>query len=150
MGNRRVASIAFSRAEDVRHSHKTTWSEYAMIEREAKEVCLPLVRRPPAHERLTAMIRYCCDGCGKMMSANDVHRYIVRVEVFAAAEGLTISEEELARDHKAEIERIVSDLKQADPDQIEDEVYRSFRFDLCSACQRRYLANPLAALTPVQ
>jgi len=96
------------------------------------------------------MIRYCCDGCGKMMSANDANRYIVRLEVFAAAEGLTISKEDLARDHQAEIEQIVNDLRQADPDQIEDQVYRLFRFDLCSACHRRYLANPLAALAPTQ
>ena len=94
------------------------------------------------------MIRYCCDGCGKMMSANDANRYIVRLEVFAAAEGLTISKDDLAKDHQAEIEQIVNDLQQANPDQVEDQVYRSFRFDLCSACQPKYLANPLAALTP--
>ncbi len=32
------------------------------------------------------MIRYECDKCGRALAANDRQRYIVKMEVFAAAE----------------------------------------------------------------
>ena len=92
------------------------------------------------------MIRFSCDGCGKMMQANDADRYIVRIEAFAAAEGLAISEEQLKRDHRAQIQQIIGQLEKADPDQVEDQVYRSFRFDLCPDCHQRYLRQPLGGL----
>ena len=30
-----------------------------------------------------------------------------------------------------------------DPQALEDAVHKEFRFDLCMACQRRYLRDPL-------
>jgi len=92
------------------------------------------------------MIRFCCDGCGKMMQANDADRHIVRIEAFAAAEGLAISKEQLKSDHRAQIRQIIGQLEKADPDQVEDQVYRSFRFDLCTNCHQRYLRQPLGGL----
>lgn len=80
------------------------------------------------------------------MQANDADRYIVRIEAFAAAEGLAISEEQLKRDHRAQIQQIIGQLEKADPDQVEDQVYRSFRFDLCPDCHQRYLRQPPAGL----
>ncbi|MFQ6049354.1 MAG: hypothetical protein ACE5K7_08320 [Phycisphaerae bacterium] len=92
------------------------------------------------------MIRYRCDGCGKMMNANDPDRYIVKIEVFTAADVLQIEPEQLQRDHRAEIARLIEQLRQADADRIEDQVYRAFRFDLCAACHRLYLDAPLPRL----
>jgi hypothetical protein len=93
------------------------------------------------------MIRFCCDGCRKTLQPNDPQRYILRIELFAAAEHLQVSPQDLARDHRAEIQRILNQLQRANPDQIEDQVFRAFRFDLCADCHQRYLRNPLPELT---
>ena len=88
-------------------------------------------------------IHYTCDRCGKRLEADDPNRFVVKIEVFAAADHVTITEEDLTRDHRAEIDRLVKQLDDMDPDEVEDLTYRAFRFDLCRACHKIYLANPI-------
>ncbi len=92
------------------------------------------------------MIRYRCDGCALDLEADGSNHYILRIEAFAAAGKLEFTAQDLQRDHQAEIRRVISELENCSPDQIEDQVYRSLRFDLCPLCHRRFLATPLAAL----
>lgn len=94
------------------------------------------------------MIRYQCDGCGQTLQADGSNHYIVKIEAFAAAGKLEFAEQDLRKDHEAEILRVLADLERRSLDAIEDQVYRSFRYDLCPACHRRFLNSPLAALTP--
>jgi hypothetical protein len=91
------------------------------------------------------MIRYRCDACALDLAADGSNHFILRIEAFAAAGRLEFSEEDLQRDHEAEIRRMLAELEKQSPDQIEDQVYRKLRFDLCPACHRKFLANPLAA-----
>jgi hypothetical protein len=88
-------------------------------------------------------IRYVCDRCGKPLGPNGIDRFVVRIEVFAAADQLVINDEDLARDHREEITQLVKQLDQMSPDQIEDQTYRAFRFDLCRTCQGEYLRGPI-------
>ena len=89
------------------------------------------------------MIRYRCDKCGCTMTANDPRRFILKMEVYAAAAPIEFNESDAGRDHTAEIRRLVEQLSNADPDEIEDQTYRSLRFDLCRECQRGFLQRPL-------
>jgi hypothetical protein len=89
------------------------------------------------------MIRYRCDRCGCTLAANDPARFIVKIEVYAAAEHIEFGPADLQRDHLKEIQSLVEQLKTADPDEIEDQTYRRLRFDLCRDCQRWLLQNPL-------
>ncbi len=82
--------------------------------------------------------------CGKDLAARGAGRYIVRVEVFAAESPIEFAEQDLARDHRAEIRDLIDELSRANPDDIEDQTYRRFRFDLCADCQRGYLKDPLS------
>ncbi|MBN2560108.1 MAG: hypothetical protein JXQ75_04185 [Phycisphaerae bacterium] len=93
------------------------------------------------------MIRYRCDGCGLDLESNGANHYILKIEAFAAAGKLEFTQQDLNRDHEAEIRRVIADLKNHSPDDIEDQVYRSLRYDLCPACHRRFLALPLAGLS---
>ena len=88
-------------------------------------------------------IRYACDRCGRQLEPDDPGRFVVKVEVFAAADPLTITEEDLKRDHRAEIARLIDQLERMDPDEVEDQVYRSFRFDLCRQCHEAYIRSPI-------
>ena len=42
-----------------------------------------------------------------------------------------------------ELEQVLNHLATADPDEIEDQTYRSFRFDVCDACRQKLLSRPM-------
>jgi len=92
------------------------------------------------------MIRYRCDGCGVDLARDGSNHFIVKIDAFAAAGKLEFKAEDLERDHAAEIRRTLETLKRQSADEIEDQVYRHFRFDLCPACHRRFLVQPLASV----
>ena len=88
------------------------------------------------------MIRYECDKCGRNMGPNDAQRFIVKMEIFAAAGHLDLDAEAATSDENA-LADVIESLKKADPDEIEDQTYRAFRFDVCDACRRILLDRPL-------
>ena len=92
------------------------------------------------------MIRYRCDGCGLDLERDGSNHFIVKIEAFAAAGKLEFTREDLNRDHKAEMRRVLADLENHSPDEIENQVYRALRYDLCPACHRRFLETPLAGI----
>ncbi len=110
--------------------HSTNGSAFQLgIVRPAKDDCV---------------IRYRCDGCQHDLQRDGSNHFIVRIEAFAAAGTLEFTEKDLQRDHRSEMETIIRDLACTSPDEIEDQVYRSFRYDLCPECHRVFLKNPLA------
>lgn len=88
------------------------------------------------------MIRYECDRCGTKLAANDPKRYLVKIEVYAAAGPVEISAEEF-EDTRRAIDDVLRQLAKADPNEIEDQTYRCLKFDLCDACRKLLLARPL-------
>lgn len=88
------------------------------------------------------MIRYECDKCGAAMSANDPTRFIVRMEIYAAAGHVDLDSNAATDQHQA-LDDVMQRLAEADPDEIEDQTYRLLRFDLCDTCRREVLAKPL-------
>jgi hypothetical protein len=89
------------------------------------------------------MIHFTCDLCGKPLLAEEDARYIVKIEVYAAYDPLEITEADLREDHAEEMKRLIEQMKHLSPEEAEDQVYRKFRFDLCPACQAKYLEDPL-------
>jgi hypothetical protein len=89
------------------------------------------------------MIRFECDLCGASIRGNDPQRYILKMELFAAA-GLIEIDPEAPKNVPGELQAVLEQLRKADPDEVEDQTYRAFRFDLCSKCQKTVLADPLA------
>jgi hypothetical protein len=80
-----------------------------------------------------------CDGCGgELLAASEV-RYEVRIEVKAAYDPLEISAEDLQKDYRAEIARVLRQLEGLSVTEAQNQVHRAFDFDLCPTCQRRYL-----------
>lgn len=88
------------------------------------------------------MITYRCDGCGKELRKGGL-RYRVKIDVRAAYDELEISLADLVRDHREEMLKLVEQMKDMDPSEIEETVYKAFQVDLCPACQRAYIRNPL-------
>lgn len=94
------------------------------------------------------MIHYCCDLCGKDLPAG-VPRYTVHVEVYAAAEQ-DITDPDLLDKPQQIIQQMLEKMEQMSLKEIEDGNYRIFRYDLCHACQVRYLADPLGQTTQLR
>lgn len=90
------------------------------------------------------MIRYECDRCRVKLGANDPQRYILRMEVYAAAGHM--GDDPIAEAAAAgpdELHQVLEELAAADPDEVEDQTYRALRFDLCDACRREVIRKPL-------
>jgi hypothetical protein len=91
-------------------------------------------------------IHYVCDACGIRLAEKDQNRFIIKIEAYAAAGVLEISDQDLQRDTAAELARTMDELRRADPSDMEDQTYRSFTFDLCPKCHKAFLKRPLGGL----
>jgi len=89
------------------------------------------------------MIKLACDLCGKTLLLDEDVRYVVNLEVFAAYDPLELTADDLKKDFRKELRELVEKMKKMDPEKAQDSVYRRFRFDLCPACQKKYLKDPL-------
>jgi hypothetical protein len=85
-----------------------------------------------------------CDGCGTALPAESEVRYEVRIEVKAAYDPLEISAEDLEKDYRAEIAKLLRRLEGLSAAEAQNQIYRAFVFDLCPACQRRYIRSVLS------
>jgi hypothetical protein len=85
-----------------------------------------------------------CDGCGNALLANSEVRYEVRIEVKAAYDPLEISAGDLEKDYRTEMANLMLQLAGLSAAEAQNQIYRAFDFDLCPACQRRYIGNLLA------
>lgn len=83
-----------------------------------------------------------CDGCGTEMKRGEL-RYRVTIDVRAAYDELVVGLTELVRDHRADLEALIEKMKDKDPKELEESVYKNFKLDLCPKCQRAYLKDPL-------
>lgn len=92
------------------------------------------------------MIHYSCDLCGAPLEGLD-QRYVVKIEVYAAADEPVHAAPEDLEALDDELEDITESLSHANPEPpVQPAVgnsYRGFRFDLCPRCQRRYQTDPL-------
>lgn len=82
------------------------------------------------------MDRLTCDGCGAPLLVESDVRYEVKIEVKAAYDPMEITEDDLKKDYRAEMAKLIAKLEHVTEAQAMDEVYRTFRFDLCMPCQK--------------
>jgi len=89
------------------------------------------------------MLHVTCDLCGKELLPGDDHRYVVKVEVFAAHDPSEITEADLDDDHMEAVSQLLQDMDDLeDPDELAPP-YKKFRYDLCPECHKKFLRDPL-------
>jgi hypothetical protein len=88
------------------------------------------------------MVARTCDRCGNAIEEGDL-RYVAKIEVFAACDPLQITFEDLTRDHTGEIDALLRQCEGMTEEELMRDVHVAFRFDLCRACQKAYVADPL-------
>ncbi len=84
-----------------------------------------------------------CDRCGEGLLLRENVRYIMRLEVHAAYDPLEITAQDLQRDLEKEIADTLGDLSGRSAEDLAREVHYQQTFDLCGACQRIILDDPL-------
>ena len=84
-----------------------------------------------------------CDRCGKGLLIDEEVRYEVGIVVQAAYDPMEIMKEDLERDHEAEMKKILEKLKGMSQEEGMNQVHKTFRFDLCPPCQKKYLEEPI-------
>lgn len=89
------------------------------------------------------MVHYTCDMCGKPLLAEEDTRYVVKIEVYTACDAIDmdedIDEEIMEMEEAAEGRDDIADAV----DMLENGEYKTFRFDLCTKCHKKYLQDPL-------
>ena len=76
-----------------------------------------------------------CSRCSKKLPPGNL-TYVVNVRVFADFDGVLIEpEEEIDR----QLKNILDEIQDADPGELEKEVYEEFNLFLCKSCRDRFV-----------
>lgn len=89
------------------------------------------------------MFHFICDRCGKGLLIGEDVRYEVTIEIKSAYDPMEITRDDLNKDFNEEILNLLNKMKHKTQQELEDEVYKLFKFDLCMECQKELLKNPL-------
>jgi hypothetical protein len=90
------------------------------------------------------MIHYSCDLCKRELDPSDGLHYVVKVEVMAAADPQDNGAIDADRDYLREIHDALEGTSEDALQLMGDQAHQQLRFDLCPACCKKYLKNPLA------
>ena len=88
------------------------------------------------------MIHYVCDGCGATMLRHEL-RYTITIDAHAAYDEIEVGLVDLVRSHRDEILALLDQLRRQDPKEVEAQIYKRIRLDLCPSCHRRFIKAPL-------
>lgn len=81
-----------------------------------------------------------CDRCGKGLLLEEQVRYVANLEVFAAYDTMELTAKDIeGTDHEAEIRKLLEQIAQSEPSDLQDQVHRNWRVDLCLACQQWFI-----------
>ncbi|MFN0197013.1 MAG: hypothetical protein ACKVT0_09720 [Planctomycetaceae bacterium] len=87
------------------------------------------------------MLHFTCDLCGQPMSD---HRYVVKLSVYPAFDPDEITAEDIEPDQLQLVSDTIEQMETSGQTELEDCGTKSFRFDICPECRKRYLKDPLA------
>ena len=83
-----------------------------------------------------------CHRCGIELHLGRGDFYVVRIEAFADPTPPEITEADLAEDLDARIEELIEQLRTADLEELERQVYRRLVIHLCRRCYEDWIEDP--------
>lgn len=83
-----------------------------------------------------------CDRCLAELHPGRGDWYLVRIEAFADPSPPVITDEDLARDHAAEIDELLRRMSEMSERELLDQVHRRLSLSLCGPCYRAWIENP--------
>ena len=84
-----------------------------------------------------------CTRCATELTPGKGNFYVVRIEALADPSPPRFSDEDLEHDHRAEIERLIVQMRDLSERELVDQVYRQLLLYLCSPCYRRWIEDPV-------
>ena len=84
-----------------------------------------------------------CDRCGAELKPGEGSFYLVKIEALADPTPPSFSREDLRRDAREEIQRLIAQLHDFSEQELMDQVYRRLTLYLCGPCYRQWIENPL-------
>ncbi len=84
-----------------------------------------------------------CRRCGTAVHPGRGDGYLVRIQALADPAPPVFTAEDLARDPREEIARLVEALEDLSPQEALDQVYRQMVFWLCGRCYRDWIEHPV-------
>ncbi len=87
------------------------------------------------------MVHFKCDLCGKDLTAVSDSRFVVRIDAYPGGDPDRITDEDLEADHMEEIAELLRRDESLDDEHAART--RTFRFDLCPCCMKKYADDPL-------
>ena len=83
-----------------------------------------------------------CHRCGAELETGRGRFYVVRIEAFADPTPPDITAEDLARNIRSEIDRLMQEMSRLSDQELMDQVYRKLTIFLCNSCYNQWIENP--------
>ena len=83
-----------------------------------------------------------CHRCGIELEPGKGDFYVVRIEALADPTPPRFSAEDLYRDARAEIERLIEQMEGLSEQEAMDQIYRRLVLHLCGRCYRQWIEDP--------
>ena len=84
-----------------------------------------------------------CARCAAELTPGEGDFYVVRIEPVADPTPPSFSEEDLKHDPRAEIERLIEQMRNLSSQEAMDQVYRRLVLYLCGPCYRHWIEDPV-------
>ena len=84
-----------------------------------------------------------CARCGAELTPGTGDFYVVRIEALADPTPPHFSEDDLRRDPRAEIARLIEQMRDLSEQELLDQVYRRLMLYLCGPCYRQWIEDPV-------
>lgn len=65
----------------------------------------------------------------------------IRIDIYAKGGPVEITKEDLQKDHIKEMKKLIEAMAKMDEQELTDEVWESYRFDLCQDCRKEFHAK---------
>jgi hypothetical protein len=84
-----------------------------------------------------------CGRCSAELTPGKGNFYVVRIEALADPTPPSLSEDDLKQDPRAEIERLIEQMRASSERELLDQVYRWLVVYLCGPCYRQWIEDPV-------
>ena len=85
----------------------------------------------------------CCHRCGMELRPGQGDFFLVRIEAMADPFPPVFTEEDRHGDSKAEISRLLDEMRDLSAREAMDQVYRRLVIYLCNPCYRQWIEDPV-------
>jgi hypothetical protein len=82
-------------------------------------------------------VKRICDNCGRVVPVKE-QMYSLRIEMFARAEPLVFTSQDLEQAPGPQMELLLKELEKVDVEEATDQVYETYGFDLCGRCRGKF------------